>query len=78
MSARNNPTAEILARWPRVSDVAADVGVTDKAVMHWRRRQRIPADHFEALVAAAKRRGIALTYEELARSRARQNTGAAA
>ena len=61
---------EIIARWPSVRALSEDAGVAPVAVVRWRERGRIPPAHFVALIGAAKRRGIYLTYEELAASRA--------
>jgi len=57
--------ADILGRWPSREAVAQDCGVEPIAVYRWERRERIPLRHFPALLAAAQRRNIRLTADEL-------------
>ena len=66
----DTPTAcQIIARWPSVAALAEDIGVPRHIVYRWRLRDSIAAEHDVALVAAAKRRGVYLTFEDLAHSR---------
>ena len=55
--------------WPRVADLAADLGKPYQTVAAWKLRGRIPADYDLDLIAAAKARGMTLTLEELAIAR---------
>lgn len=69
----------ILKIWPRLSDLAADLGCPYPTVAAWKHRGRVPADYDLPLIAAAKCRGHKLTLEQLAKSRsARATKGAAA
>ena len=69
---------DIISLWPSRADLAADCGLDLSAVHSWVKRRRIAAEHDVALVAAARRRGLALTYEDLARHRAAAPDEAAA
>ena len=50
--------------WPTVADFAADLRLPYQTVSSWRRRG-IPPRHAAAIVAAARRRGFALTLEDV-------------
>ena len=69
---------EIIALWPSRADLAADCGVDLSAVHAWVKRRRIAAEHDVSLVSAAKRRGIKLSFEDLAHARAFTPSGEAA
>lgn len=58
--------SEIIDSFGSPAAVARDLGVSESTVTTWRQRQSIPVYHWVALVRAAKRRGIWLSYEELA------------
>jgi len=60
----------IIGRWPSREELAADVGKNVAAIRMWCHRNSISGKFDVKLVAAAKRRGIYLTYEELAQARA--------
>lgn len=60
--------------WPTVKDLAADLGLAYTTVHSWTIRGRIPADHDLDLIAAAKRRGVKLTLEQLAMARRQSAT----
>jgi len=55
--------------WPKLSDLAGDLGKPYTTVASWRQRGSIPARYDVALVRAAKLRGRNLTLEELAEAR---------
>lgn len=59
----------ILAIWPKMSDLAADLGKPYQTVAAWRQRGNIPSDYDLDLIDAAARRGYALTLEQLAHAR---------
>ncbi len=58
---------DIISLWPNRAELASDVGVDLTAVHAWVKRKRIAAEHYPAIVEAAQRRGIALSYEDLAK-----------
>ncbi len=64
----------IIGRWPSRKVMAADIGKTAATVNLWVHRGNIPAEFDVELMAAAKKRGVFLSYEELAKMRARQPT----
>ena len=55
--------------WPRMVDLAHDLGRPYPTVAAWKQRGRIPANYDLDLIAAAHRRGKSLTLEELAHAR---------
>lgn len=63
----------IILRWPNRAALAADAGRSVITVHSWWRRNALPADIDCLLVEAARLRGIALSFEELARLRARRD-----
>jgi hypothetical protein len=56
--------------WPRLSDLAADLGKPYQTVAAWKRRGSIPAENDLQLIQAAEKRGASLTFEQLALARA--------
>lgn len=56
--------------WPTVKDIADDLAVPYTTAHSWIARGRIPAGYDLALIAAAKKRGKALTLKQLAEARA--------
>jgi hypothetical protein len=61
-----NPFRDIIDRWPSASALADDIGEKSVTVRAWRLAGRgIPANHFPAIVAAAQKRGIDVTLEQL-------------
>ncbi len=60
----------IISRWPSRIGLAADTDRKLTTINSWWRRNSIPGDRDVALVDAARRRGLFLTFEDLARSRA--------
>ena len=60
--------ADILLKWPSVSELARDVGKPRSTVNNWIARNRVPVDHWPRLIEAAAVRDISLTYGELAKA----------
>ena len=57
----------IIDFWPTYQSLATDLGVTPDAIKQMRKRNRIPAHHWLALIASAKRnRFPAISLEQLA------------
>ncbi len=56
--------------WPKMADLAADLGMSYQTVAAWKRRGRIPAEYDLSLIKAASRRGSSLTLDVLAHARA--------
>lgn len=56
--------------WPNAAELARALGENPVTVRSWRNRGSIPADRDLLLVEAAKRKGVSLTLEDLARERA--------
>ncbi len=63
----------IISRWPSRKVMAKDIGKTAATINLWVHRGNIPAEYDVELMAAAKKRGVFLSYEELAMTRARQS-----
>lgn len=60
----------IIELWPSIGDFADDIGVKYVTAQVMKHRDSIDADHWVAVVEAAKRRGYSgITYETLARLR---------
>jgi len=59
----------IMQIWPRMSDLADDLGLPYQTVASWKRRNRIAPENDGAIIAAAARRNVVLTYEQLAKAR---------
>lgn len=55
---------KLLTIWPSISQLAQDLGEPYSTVQCWNVRG-VPARRFPQLIQAAKKRGHALTYEEL-------------
>jgi hypothetical protein len=49
--------AEVIALWPTMVEMAADLGVEKDEPRKWKHRGQIPAHHFQPLLRAAERRG---------------------
>ena len=60
--------------WPTVRELADDLGLPYTTVHSWSNRGRIPSERDFEIIAAAQRRGHALTFEYLAMAR-RQTQG---
>ncbi len=50
--------------WPTLADMAADLGCPYPTVASWPKRG-IPHRRFASIIAAARRRGADLTFEQL-------------
>jgi hypothetical protein len=72
--------ADLIGTWPRaperngrrptsIATFAADVGVAYSHAQIMRYRNSIGADYWPSVVAAAKRRGVTLTHEDLMKMR---------
>ena len=57
--------SDIVELWPRTRIFADDCGVEWMTAHQWRRRNKIPPEHWAALVKSAKRRGIPVTEKLL-------------
>ena len=49
---------EVIDLWPSVMDLAVDAGVEYPRAQSWRQRDNIPPKHWNAVIAAARRRKI--------------------
>jgi hypothetical protein len=58
--------ADIISLWGRTIDFAEAVGVEYMTAHQWIRRNRVPPEHWLALVKAAKLRGFPITEALLA------------
>ena len=57
---------DIIALWPNLAAFAKDVDAPAPTVLVWRRNGRIPAYRFDAVIAAAEKRGFdGVTYRAL-------------
>lgn len=63
----------IFNKWPRMVDLASDLGKPFSTVSAWKQRGSIPARYDLDLIRAAKARGETLTLEDLAQARSSQN-----
>lgn len=72
--------ADLINLWPepRVANFAKDIQVTTEHAAAMKRRNSVPARHWETLVANAERRGIELSLEMLAALAARRQNSEAA
>jgi len=61
---------KILNLWPSMAELGRDLGVSQGVVAGWKRENSIPAKYDGQLVAAAKRRGIKLSYVKISEVRA--------
>lgn len=59
---------DILSRWGNRSEIAEDLDVPYPTVGGWFARGSVPAHRHVDLVESARKRGIALTHEELAQA----------
>ena len=66
---------KIFTIWDNLKDMASDLGRPYPTVAAWHQRQRIPAHHDAAIVAASKRLGKPISFEEIAQIRAAQGHG---
>lgn len=59
---------EILSRWGNRGEIAEDLDVPYPTVGGWYSRGSVPAHRHVDLIESARKRGIALTHEELAQA----------
>ena len=63
---------EIIAAWPTRREMAEELGVSVARVHKWHEREQIPGEMDVRLVPALKRRGVRVSYEDIARLLAEQ------
>lgn len=56
----------VMERWDSPTDLANDIGMSPITVRSWKYRNKIPVEHWPAIVEAAKKRGFVVTADELA------------
>lgn len=56
---------QIFGLWPTQVEMAREVGVEWQACAKWSQRKRIPPEAWDAVIAAAKRKGRRLTPGQL-------------
>lgn len=57
---------DVISLWPSAPELAKDLGhATPYRVQKWVARNRIPPDHWRAVVTAASRRGFDLQVDDL-------------
>ncbi len=59
--------SDIIKSWPLVRCFAEEVGVTTGLASAWNQRDSIPSWHWVAVIEAARRRGLAISLDDLAR-----------
>jgi hypothetical protein len=70
--------ADLAARWPTFAAFADDAGVEWATAHQWRLRNRIPPDHWPAIIAAAHERGFSdVTAESMLAMTVNMEQGAA-
>lgn len=69
---RMKTVSEIISLWGRTADFAEAVGVKYMTAHQWTLRNRVPPEHWPALVKAAKKRGFPVTEVLLAEMTAAQ------
>lgn len=63
-----NDFKSVISLWPTTKQLAEDLGESYANVRQWRRRNRIPATHWDRLVQAARRRKFPyVSHSRLAR-----------
>lgn len=56
---------QIFGFWPTQVEMARDVGVEWQTCAKWSQRKRIPPEAWNAVIAAAKRKGLRLSEAQL-------------
>ncbi len=56
---------DVIDQWPSVSELASDIGEKAFTVRKWRTRNSIPAEKWDALLKAAKKRGFSMNADQL-------------
>jgi uncharacterized protein YjcR len=59
--------ADVIARWPSIDDLAADLDQKPDTVRKWKQRRNIPADYWLDLIRSARKRRISLDERTLVR-----------
>ncbi|WP_420023739.1 carph-isopro domain-containing protein [Cereibacter azotoformans] len=59
-----SPITQLIAAWPKRQALADEIGVSVDAVHKWARSGRIPSDWQDAVVKAARARGIEFATAE--------------
>lgn len=59
----------LIEKFGNCGKVAQAAGVSNAAVTHWKKRDhgRVPSGRWSTILKAARKRGIALTFEDLAK-----------
>lgn len=57
--------ADILAQWPSLAELAADLNVPYDTAKSWRRRGRVPASRWSLLIEKGRTRGIVISVNDL-------------
>ena len=65
---------EVFSIWPSLAEMARDLGVKYYTVTKWWQRKRIPPESWNAVVAAAKRKGSRVSPALLNRLNAPRGT----
>jgi hypothetical protein len=60
---------DVIALWPTPDVMADDLGHSHFAVRQWKTRDRIPAEWWLRVIAAAKKRRRSIRFEDLDRIR---------
>lgn len=58
---------DLVSLWPSRAEFADDLGVSVERVHKWAQQGGIRAEFFQSILAAAVRRGLAVTAEDLCR-----------
>lgn len=58
---------DIFQAWPTLVEMANDLEMPYQTVAKWKQRERIPSESWGSVVAALKRRGHTLTFEQIAK-----------
>lgn len=58
--------SQIINLWPSLGELASDVDQDREVVRLWQKRNRIPNRHWASIAAAARKRRLGVTVEELA------------
>lgn len=59
---------EVIDVWPTYAQMARDLGTSISAIKQMRRRNRIAAHYWSAIVAQSAERGRPVSFEDLAHS----------
>lgn len=59
---------QVIERLGGVRELAKATRQNERAVRGWKERKKIPPKHWPVIVAAAKHKGVPVSYESLAKS----------